>query len=71
MKISVFFPLIALVISVSARCDGSPEPGWQLIGKCSGSGDATCHTRCQAKGYGCGGCGSWAWTECWCCNNDC
>ncbi|EZF28035.1 hypothetical protein H112_00059 [Trichophyton rubrum D6] len=73
MKYTVFLALAALVISVSARCDGSPDPTWRHSGSCPGAGIGSkeCNERCQKEGFGCGGCGGFGYRDCWCCSNDC
>ncbi|EGE04578.1 hypothetical protein TEQG_03449 [Trichophyton equinum CBS 127.97] len=41
MKSTFFLALAALVISVSARCDGAPDPTWRHSGSCPGLGSGS------------------------------
>ncbi|EFR01323.1 hypothetical protein MGYG_04330 [Nannizzia gypsea CBS 118893] len=73
MKYTIFLALAALVITVSAKCDGTPDPTWRHSGDCPNGrqDDGACEARCRGEGFGCGGCGGWLYGDCWCCSNDC
>ena len=72
MKYSIFLTLAATVVTVNALCDGTPDPTWRHYESCSpDNGLLPCNERCQSAGFVCGGCGGFAYDDCWCCNDDC
>ncbi|KAH6636841.1 hypothetical protein F5144DRAFT_628833 [Chaetomium tenue] len=56
--------LLALAASVHGLCDGTPDETWRHLNSCSYPNDPDCNTRCQAAGFGCGGCGGFIYGDC-------